>query len=157
MAPVGRFQLLPAPLMLPGVCACCGAGNKPVIDFGLQLEWHGAVYLCIDCITEAGTVVGLVPSARYEAVLEDLVKLKAPQVEVQNAISEYIDRQRESAISFFDRLSIISNGAPADSEEIDGGSGKSDNVVRQGNNFIIDERSTSVSTSSRNNGSAFDL
>lgn len=56
-----RFILLERPLASPGKCAVCGTTSRPVIDFNFNLDWYGAVYFCIDCLTEVARVVGLVP------------------------------------------------------------------------------------------------
>ena len=58
----GRFQYLERPAALPGKCACCGAVDKPVIDFGFDLDFYGVIYLCVDCLGEAAQIA-LVNSA----------------------------------------------------------------------------------------------
>lgn len=44
-----RFQLIEGtPPALPGKCAVCGTTAGPMIDFGLELDFYGVVYLCVD-------------------------------------------------------------------------------------------------------------
>ena len=61
LPPTSRFQLYPSPLVTPGKCAVCGAVDRPVVDFGMTLQFYGAVLLCVTCLTEAGAAIGLVP------------------------------------------------------------------------------------------------
>lgn len=56
----GRFQVLQRPKALPGNCCVCGAVNKPVVDFGLSLDWYGAVYICVEDLQAAARIVGMV-------------------------------------------------------------------------------------------------
>lgn len=47
-----RFKLLDRPYAHPGKCAVCGAVNRPVVDFDLELDEYGAVYFCVTCLTQ---------------------------------------------------------------------------------------------------------
>lgn len=49
----GRFTVSEKPLVAPGKCACCGAVDRPVVDFKFDVEFYGTVLLCGDCIREA--------------------------------------------------------------------------------------------------------
>lgn len=62
-----RITLIPRPLTLPGCCAVCGysgtnvgdAGDIRVfIDWQLDVEFYGRVYLCSDCILQAANALG---------------------------------------------------------------------------------------------------
>lgn len=59
----GRFQFLDRPSVLPGKCAVCGSVERPVVDFGMQLDFYGAVLLCVDCIKEAASLIAKVEGA----------------------------------------------------------------------------------------------
>lgn len=76
MATASRVQLLDLPVAEPGVCALCGAANKPVIDFGKQLDWYGAVYFCQDCIREIAEAIGYVPVGPFEELHNNLRSTK---------------------------------------------------------------------------------
>ncbi len=58
-----KMHVLERPTNLPGKCACCGAVNRPVVDFGVSVETedfgYGVLYLCIDCIMQAGKKFGI--------------------------------------------------------------------------------------------------
>lgn len=55
-----RFQLLPTPIAIPGKCATCGSVDRPVIDFGINIDFYGVFYLCVGCLTEAAQEIGMV-------------------------------------------------------------------------------------------------
>lgn len=59
-----RFQLLDRPLTLPGKCAVCGTADRSVVDFGADVDWFGAIYLCVSCLTEAAATIGMVSAER---------------------------------------------------------------------------------------------
>jgi len=99
-APSGRFQLVDSPA-LPGKCACCGyaasGANEPndrrqYVDFGMDIDYYGVVYLCTVCITTVATGLGfIVPEtadeikAESEAVKSELIRLNSA-VEVINGL-----------------------------------------------------------------------
>src|SRR4030095_3980792 len=62
---LARFQLLSSPLVPPGKCAVCGTPSRPVVDFGMTLEFYGAVYLCTVCLTEAGRAINMVTAEEF--------------------------------------------------------------------------------------------
>lgn len=49
----GRFKVTERPLVTPGKCAACGSVERPVVDFGLDIDFYGAVLLCVQCVGEA--------------------------------------------------------------------------------------------------------
>lgn len=54
-----RFQMLERPTIYPGACACCGAVDRPVVYFGVQIEYeregYGALLLCVFCCKQAAS------------------------------------------------------------------------------------------------------
>lgn len=82
----GRFQFLERPAALPGKCAVCGAVDKPVVDFGLTVDYYGAVIFCTDCIREAyGVVENNVGPAQGTSLPY------APPIDIE-AVNEYLGR-----------------------------------------------------------------
>lgn len=65
--PTDRFQLTMKPMVSPAKCACCGAVDRPVLDFDMTIQFYGAVLLCITCLAEAGRIIGMVPGIELEA------------------------------------------------------------------------------------------
>ena len=62
-----RFQLTEVPLVSPGKCAVCGSATKPVVDFGMTIQFYGAVLMCVECLSEASARIGMVPRSELEA------------------------------------------------------------------------------------------
>jgi len=73
-----RFQVIHSAglLALPAKCAVCGGVNKEFyVDFGLQIEFFGAIYFCNECMNAAGARVGLVPEAQVFTLEKSLGEL----------------------------------------------------------------------------------
>jgi len=48
-----RFKITTSPAALPGSCFICNSSDrKYFIDVGLSMEFHGAVYICNECLSE---------------------------------------------------------------------------------------------------------
>ena len=46
-------------MALPGICSVCGNPNGPCIDFGLSIDYYGAVVICLACLNAAAEKAGL--------------------------------------------------------------------------------------------------
>lgn len=69
VAPINsRFKITERPFAAPGKCAVCGAVDRPVVDFGLNIEWYGRVYFCTECLTEVAQIIQMVPLEMLHAV-----------------------------------------------------------------------------------------
>jgi len=96
----GRFQLVDSPA-LPGKCACCGyaasgdtepSDRRQYVDFGVDIDYYGVVYLCTACIATVATGLGFILpeiadeiKAESEAVKSELIRLNSA-VEVINGL-----------------------------------------------------------------------
>ncbi len=81
---MGRFQVSPVPVALPGKCVVCGSvggDGRQFVDFGFDIDFYGVVYFCSPCIAECARAVGFVP--HHEAV------------ELQRLLGENENRLRE--------------------------------------------------------------
>lgn len=114
MTTSSRVTLLDLPVAAPGVCALCGSANKPVVDFGKQLDWYGAVYFCHDCIREVAEVIGYVPIEPFQKLNEEYRKLT-----VENArLVSHIQKLKEtlSALLSGNECNCKSDSEPDNSE-----------------------------------------
>lgn len=82
----GRFQYSEKPLASPGKCAVCGAVDRPVIDFGMDLDYYGAVFFCVDCLRGAVQVADL-----YEDSAPKVRAVPLQFLDVE-AVNEYLAR-----------------------------------------------------------------
>jgi hypothetical protein len=70
---VSHVQLVDTPLQSPGTCVLCGVAGpcsdgRKFVDFGLQIEFYGAVVFCTSCIGSVATVAGFISSVEHEAM-----------------------------------------------------------------------------------------
>lgn len=105
----GRFKYLDKPVTLPGKCAVCGAVNKPVIDFGLDLDYYGTVVICVECMHNAMQVVGLYENPPTAPVVPPLDYLDV------EAVNEYLTRANASITSLNAILAVV-RGTLVDAE-----------------------------------------
>lgn len=92
VAPTSRFQLLPSPVVAPGKCAVCGVAEGPVVDFGMTIQFYGAVLFCVTCMTEAAGVVNMVPRALLSAAEESLSQSFEQQIIARDLVVFEYDR-----------------------------------------------------------------
>lgn len=78
--PQSRIQIVDVPLLAPGVCFICGTAgldDRTFIDFGRQIDWYGAVYLCSECIKEVAVSIGFIPVAEFDELYTEFRELAA--------------------------------------------------------------------------------
>lgn len=61
-----KFQITDKPMALPAKCVVCGAVDRPVLDFGMSLDWYGAILFCIECMASAARAINYAPVAEIE-------------------------------------------------------------------------------------------
>lgn len=63
MLRMSKYRILPIPDVGPAFkCANCGAAKndgRGYVDFGLQVDWYGVVYLCTECLRDIAEKAGL--------------------------------------------------------------------------------------------------
>jgi hypothetical protein len=85
---VGKYVLLDHPVALPGQCKTCGSATKsPMVDMGYSENDYGAVYFCIDCITEIAGVVGFIDSTKHHNLQQYLVELEERVLDLERVLS----------------------------------------------------------------------
>jgi hypothetical protein len=64
---MSRFVTTTSPGALPGQCRTCGSAVKlPMVDLGYSEDYYGAVYLCIECVTEIANEFGYISPKTFE-------------------------------------------------------------------------------------------
>lgn len=87
LPPTSRFQIYASPIVHPGKCAVCGAVDQPVLDFGLNIDFYGAVMFCVtNCLPEAARAIGMVPREEVKAVEERLAQSLGEQLRSTNRV-----------------------------------------------------------------------
>jgi hypothetical protein len=78
MLRMSKYRILPVPDVNPAKCANCGAcknDGRGYVDFGLQVDWYGVVYLCTECLRDIAEKAGLFRALELKIVqLEEEVK-----------------------------------------------------------------------------------
>ena len=78
------FQLVESPLALPGSCYLCGSGDKsPYIDWGVSIEFHGALYTCCECTGAVASLLGWVSNNQHKKVLSQNDELMARNLDLE--------------------------------------------------------------------------
>src|SRR5690242_1804997 len=113
-----RFRYMDLPYPSPGHCAVCGAADRPVVDFGTNLQRFGAIMLCEFCVCEAAERFGMVRSDVLEAAkvqagqsIDDYLASTNTRIvsdELYDAWTAFVrlfSADRDSAYGFVDRSS----------------------------------------------------
>ncbi len=89
-------------LQAPGACALCGSGNceDGYVDFGLWLDFHGTVYLCITCTEQIIGVLGALTLDESKQLTETNNEL----IVANRELTEEIEALREYKSKFDDLL-----------------------------------------------------
>lgn len=156
----GRFKLLDRPMALPAKCAVCGAVDRPVIDFGLDVEWYGVVYFCTECFTAAAQILGLVDGSLL--IRAELVQRHHEDqlLAAKDVSDEYLSRFADLSREFTDRLLSIRSVSTESESEVsadDAGSavehsaqadGLDESASTEGSSVIVNEGPVSLPSSS---------
>ena len=80
----GRIKLLSNPDALPAKCAICGypgGDQRKFVDFGLDIDYYGVIYLCTDCMNEIAVGIGyLLPEVVTKITAENELLKEALKV-----------------------------------------------------------------------------
>lgn len=106
----GRFKYLERPAALPGKCAVCGRVDVPVLDFGLDVDYFGAVYICVDDMRAALQVADTYETSAPAPVVPPISYLDV------EAINEYVTRSNASVGALNSILATISASSVVDAE-----------------------------------------
>ena len=78
------FSLVDTPTALPGSCYLCGSGEKaPFIDWGVSIEFYGALYTCSECTASVASLLGMVTREKQASLIQHLDQLNAENVDLQ--------------------------------------------------------------------------
>lgn len=100
---VDRFQILEVnQLTYPHKCGICGSfsgdNGKRYIDFGLFVEYHGQVYICVDCFYGAIHSIDK-PSDESQARIRELQAVVTTLIAENRTLRNALDELRGSIVS----------------------------------------------------------
>lgn len=62
MLRMSKYRIVAVPDFKPGKCANCGSSKndgREYIDFGLEVDWYGIVFICGTCLIDVANHMGL--------------------------------------------------------------------------------------------------
>jgi hypothetical protein len=89
-SPQARIQIINTAILAPGICIVCGSAgteDREFLDFGKQLDWYGAVYLCTLCVPEMATACDFIPGNSFHKLYDEHRKL---QISYDQLSSEHV-------------------------------------------------------------------
>lgn len=102
-----RFVVLESPTPFPGCCVVCGAVDRPVVDFGADIDWEdrgvGRALFCKYCIKQAASKF---PDDKPTD--PDIISYKAHREALTRSREEIAGELRDLA----DRFSVGSDPVP---------------------------------------------
>lgn len=112
MNELSRFKPLDHLPLSPGVCFICSGGVGPFIDTSRQLEFEGAIYVCIGCVKEMFSQLGLHSIVNEEEVEQLIAQARAEGIE-QGELA-MMGKFSEFVTSYSDRSDIPGAGVPGE-------------------------------------------
>lgn len=101
MLNMSKYRILAAPDLKPGKCANCGAARndgRGYVDFGLEVDWYGIVYLCGHCLKDIAKAAGL-----FDDLLLEVKKAKEEAASL-TGLREKGDEIHETIVRTFSEL-----------------------------------------------------
>lgn len=109
MLRMSKYRIMKVPDVQPGKCANCGASKadgRSYVDFGLDIPWHGCVFLCSLCIQDITRNVG--GYDELEAEVEDqrnqIIDLKFSVLSKGAELRETLATVFKEVTTYFDEL-----------------------------------------------------
>lgn len=130
MLRMSKYRILAVPDLKPGKCANCGSSKddgRKYIDFGLEVDWFGIVFLCGLCLKDVSTNMGLFHSYEEEVQLAQLKLLKLTNLQEQGTeLKETVLKTFEEVKEYFDNLRSVGDNSSSDTSSPVGTDKKSD-------------------------------
>lgn len=136
MLRMSKYRILERPDVNPAKCANCGGfkdDGRLYIDFGLHVDWYGAVFLCGLCLTEISTKMGLHRALEVKILqLENQIQeLKCAQISADDLRSTVLQTYEEVK-TYFDKLPATrTSERPNRLTDVDPGKAATEPVITQ--------------------------
>jgi len=121
MLNMSKYRILDIPDKKQAKCANCGSvknDGRKYVDFGLEVDWYGIVYLCSLCMLDIANNMGLFNKA--EEQIEQLRHEKASLINLLLAQGDSIENKLNNLMGevreYFDALRTIDDGKSPDSD-----------------------------------------
>ncbi len=111
MLRMSKYQISDVPMYKPGRCANCGSSQndgRRYVDFGLEVDWYGTVFLCGFCLKDVAEKMGLFTDyqERLESFSRENERLMSLQVTEQQLRTNALDAFKELKDYYVDVLAL---------------------------------------------------
>lgn len=92
-----KYKILDAPYYKPAKCANCGStkvDGRKYVDFGLEIDWYGIIYLCSLCLGDVVKNLGVLEPLHKE--IASLTKRLSIQQLESNLVIEGLKKKIQS-------------------------------------------------------------
>lgn len=136
MNELSRFKPLDHLPLPPGVCFICSGGVGPFIDTSRQLDFEGAIYVCIGCVKEMASQLGLNFMLNEEEVEIQIAQARAQgqeygELAMMGKFSEFVSNYADRS----DRSDADAPGVP-DDNSVEAPKRAEQNKPEQGSDLI---------------------
>lgn len=119
---------------LPSSCSVCSVaakGYNAFYDFGVSIDWYGAILICEDCAQNLAELLDLTKITRLETAVAEGEALIAELIEQKKALEHVVSAYLipESVGSSGDSDGTVHNGSVQDESAASGESSDSDDDV----------------------------
>jgi hypothetical protein len=109
-----KYRIKDYPDIKMAKCANCGAtkdDGRKYVDFGLDVDWYGIVWLCGLCLRDIANAMGLFKDHEVKIIELELetkrhIELLANGPALQEQLEDYVNRLKE----YYDSLFAVGNG-----------------------------------------------
>lgn len=107
MLRMSKYRILDVPDLKPGKCANCGSSKndgRKYVDFGLEVDWFGIVFICGICLGDVARQMGLFKVyedkiAELESKLKSFTDLKTEGKVLQDVVLKTFEEVKEYFVS----------------------------------------------------------
>lgn len=123
MLAMSKYVITDAPYYKPSKCANCGStkvDGRKYVNFGLEIDWYGIVYLCTLCLNDVATDAGLFNDIKNElerayTAFQTVENLKNKGIELHDTVLKAFNELEE----FYAGLPLAGNeSSPDDSASV---------------------------------------
>lgn len=131
MLRMSKYRILPIPDVGPAFkCANCGAAKndgRGYVDFGLQVDWYGVVYLCTECLKDIAGKAGLFRALELRIIQleEEIKKRQYVNLSVESFRETVLRTFEEVRERFVDLHSTGDDSSPGNNDSVDSSSNES--------------------------------
>ncbi len=120
MLRMSKYRVVAVPDKKPGKCANCGSckdDGRKYVDFNLEVDWFGIVYLCGFCLKDIALNVGLFRDyeERIRTAKDELLKISNLKYQGENLSSD-LAKIFEEVKAYCDNVRAVGHSSTTDTD-----------------------------------------